>query len=158
MLNTYGQRMLDSISGLMISNCEDLSDLYAEFYAISREIGNLRLLFAQIYADMFVGSASLEAVTRYESQIGGTRSELTLEQRKNCLKNRRKLKHICLKPSAVTEIMNALNCTASCYTGSQSDDVVISVEAYYPEESCVFLEKQLLGLFPAGYKISFEYG
>ena len=156
-MNIYGERMLESIATLGISNSNDFSDLYSEMYAISTEINRLRAYLEQIYSDTFITDASEENISLREQLTGGTRSELTLVERKNLLKNRYKLFHKCLNGAALNEIFNALNVSGYYGLGGPGE-LEISIYAYYPESSCKIIERQLLGLLPAGYNISIEYG
>ncbi len=149
--------MLESIGTLGISNSDDFSDLYAEMYAVSIEINSLRAYLEQIYSDTFITDASEDNISLREQLTGGTRSDLTLVERKNHLKNRYKLFHKCLNRAALNEILNVMN--VSAYYGSQGPGCLeLSIYGYYPESSCKIIENQLLGLLPAGYNITFEYG
>ncbi len=151
--------MINALRSAEMTTISENTKLYAEIYACSYETGLLRGFLSDLYRELFIDTAEYDGIIKREQIVGGVRPTLTTEQRRQLLKDRLTLKCKCINRSNLSEIFRKLGCSAYVYKDNLVDfKMEINIYDYHTPEESMIIEKQILGLFPVGYDISFVYG
>ncbi len=158
MLNSSGQRMYDVLNRTGLYSMADNSSAYGEIYAVSCEIELLMDELDEILREMFAQTAQTYGISEREAQWGRVKENLSLNQRRELILNRYKLRTDCPTPARVTQMMAALGFSGSVTENHSACRIDVSVnDNGYTDGQKSEITAALKGIIPAWCSVNVTF-
>ena len=156
-MSIYLNRMLASFSSLGIVNTAVNSSLYAETSAVSQQLEALKEQLEELFEEAFITTACSYGLSTIERELGQTGENLTTQQRRQKLIDRKKLHMHCLSPSKLSDVYSALGTTCIISEDAQNNTIELTATDQLTDSQKADVMDLAEKIFPVGDTIEVDF-